>query len=168
MTTLMHTAMSVEKCLTISLPLRHRWLNHSKRFRGLTIMFIALCFLFPTIFNFSLFFAKLIRFIFSSAITTCVTDQSNNIISTLCIRVMFTFLPMIMQIITQVYMVVKVKKTTRSDSKTNYKGNKDCSLDCWCLLGILVTCGLSDRRCTFWKSSPGMVSVFGATDRTSK
>ena len=124
MTTLMHTAMSAEKCLAISSPLRHRSLSHSKWFRRSTIMSIAFCFLFPAIFNFSLFFANLVRFIFSSAITTCVTDQSNNIISTLCIGVMFTFLPMIMQIITQVYMLVKVKKQRGVTRKQTIKAIK--------------------------------------------
>lgn len=124
MTTCVHSAMSVEKCLAISYPLRHRLLSKSKWFKYATCLVIIFCFIFPVTFNFALYLTNKVKFMFSPQIITCVTDQSENLISLLCIGVMFTFIPMIMQLATHIFMYVKLKKQRGANRKRMGKAMK--------------------------------------------
>lgn len=133
---LVHSAMSIEKCISVVSPIKHRNFAKSKDVKKVTAAIITCCFLFPLLFNVILKSVGVVDFRFHSAIPQCILTNENGSPSYHLTVVLFVVSPMVIQVITQAIIFNRIKRMRTMTKNKVIKAIKTLSLT----LGVSYTC----------------------------
>ena len=110
-TTWIHSAMCVEKCISILHPISHRNFQKTKYAAYLTIGIIVMCFVLPTIVSTILLTLDFMNIVFLPYVPGCIYDSDIRICAVL--GGLYIIAPMITQVVTQILILKAVRASGR-------------------------------------------------------
>lgn len=156
-TSWIHSAMCVEKCVSIIRPISHHKFIKSKDAFCTSLGILTVCFLLPIIVIVTLLRLELISISFKPYVSSCAYDSSLYIYAT--IGGLFILIPMIVQVVTHI-LILRVARAKsrlsrgRAGQRINLKVMRTISLT----LGLYYCCWLPVTIQILWNSLPGCES----------
>lgn len=161
-TAFVQSAMSIEKCISIVSPIKHRNFAKSRHVKKITGTIVAICFLFPLIFNVAMKSVGVVDFGFQPDIPQCALTNDNGAPSYQLTVVLFVLSPMVMQMITHAIIFTKIKRMRTMHKNKVIKAMKTLSLT----VGIYYICWMPTLIIQIWvvvmgKDPPGLFIFAG-------
>lgn len=149
-TALIHTAMSVDKFVSVKFPVGYRVFQANSRSRSIIIAIVLMSFIFPTVLTFIFGQVELLNFYFDSHIPYCIMETGERGLGgILIITGVFIAIPMIVQTISNTYLVVRVSNLRGSNRDRLCKSIKTVITTlgvyylCWTPIGIWLFWGMA-------------------------
>lgn len=107
----LHVSLSVEKCLSVTLPLVHRRWSNKKLCKPLIVTMLVLCIVLPVFISSMLLLAKDISIYFEPTFPLCFVSAERSTLGSAVIAGLFGFIPVLIQLITNTMIFHRIRKT---------------------------------------------------------
>lgn len=106
-TTWIHSVMSIEKCISILYPLKHRAFSLKTRAKFVIGVALAVCFIFPVSIPLAILFVENRHIKFAPNVATCLFMSDNMLMASA--GLLFIVLPLLIELITHLIIAVTIK-----------------------------------------------------------
>ena len=159
-TAMIHTAMSIDRWVSVRFPIMYRSFKAETRSRSITITIIIVPFVCPVLVTYILLLYELIGFYFDIDIPFCVTETGRNGIFGLLVSIsLFLILPLILQAFTNIDMLIIVNKL-RGTNRTRMCNSIKTVVT---TLGVLYLCWFAVLIWLLWEVATTSIPNGGFT-----